>query len=237
VTLDTNGNIALYYGANTAFDATNVHTDGRLAISGNGFNFTDIGVVLPHDDSTIWGSGDELFPIATIQDAGQWIVYYLPNGSGVGRNLGVAWGNARDNLSSSAAARSGTSTIGAWGMAGKAKVGPDTYAIFTNLVTDSRIEVRLMSPDAPDNLTAPVEVYRFAGVNQATILLDEEHDTWFMYYRAGDRFGVKTAPASPSKPPSGGNSVIFISSVFAGSTGAMSAGINGISLPPAKGSK
>jgi hypothetical protein len=194
VTLDSNGEIALLYGANTAFSPTKVNADGRLAVSNDGFNFTDEGVVLKHDDASIWGSGDELFPIAAVQDAGLRIIYYLPNGRGIGRNLGVAWGDAWDELANSSAVRSGLSKIEAWGMAGRAKVGPSTYAIFTNWVTDPRTEVRLMSLDIPDRLSDPVEVYRFDDVTQATVVLDKERNTWFMYYRGVDRYGVKVAP-------------------------------------------
>jgi hypothetical protein len=165
VTLDADGDIALYYGANTAYSPTAVHADGRLAISQDDFHFTDVGPVLKYDDGSIWGSGDELFPIADIHDAGQWIVYYLPNGGGVGRNLGVAWGDARDDPRHSSAARSGLAKISAWGMTGKSRVGPNIYAIFTNWVTDPKTEIRLMSLDAPDRLSDPVEVYRFEDVS------------------------------------------------------------------------
>ena len=195
VTLDNNGEFSLFYGANTAFSPTSVHADGRLATSDDGFNFSDEGAVLEHDDASIWGSGDELFPIAAIYDAAQWIVYYLPNGGGKGRHLGVAWGDSGEDLNHSTAVRSRISGIGAWGMAGNAKVGANTYAIFTNWVTDPEIEVWLMSPDAPDRFSGPVEEYRFPDVLQATILLDEETATWFMYYRAQDHYGVKLAPA------------------------------------------
>lgn len=189
--------IFLYYGANTTESPTTINADGRLAISDDGLNFVDQGIALDHEDPSIWGSGDELFPIATIHDAGQWIVYYLPNSRVIGRKLGVAWGDERDELSHSAAVRSGISSINAWGTAGKAKVGPKTYAIFTNWVTNPRTEVRLMSLDAPDRLSNPVEVYRFDDFSQATVLLDEESNTWFMYYRNSDAsaYGVKLAPA------------------------------------------
>lgn len=195
VTLDENGDFVLYYGANTAISPTKVNADGRLAISGDGFKFKDVGVVLNHDDGSIWGSGDELFPIAALNDKGRWIVYYLPNSIGFGRNLGVVWGNAADDLPNSAAARSGLSSIEAWGTAGKAKVGDNVYAIFSNWVTDPKTEVRLMSPEAPNRLSDPIRTYRFEEVTQATILLDEETRTWFMYFRGEDRYGVKLAPA------------------------------------------
>jgi hypothetical protein len=197
VTLDGDGNIVMFYGANTAASPTSVHADGRLALSKDGFNFTDVGAVLRRDDDSIWGSGDELFPIAAIHDTGQWVVYYLPNGRGIRRKLGVAWGDARDDLSHSARVRSGISAISAWGTAGKAKVGPKTYAIFTNWVTDPRTEVWLMSLDTPNRFSDPVEVYRFDDVSQATVILDEERRSWFMYYRGENRYGVKLAPAGP----------------------------------------
>lgn len=214
LTLDENGDFVLFYGANTAIGPTRVNADGRLAVSEDGFNFTDVGVVLNHDDRSIWGSGDELFPIAALKDGEQWIVYYLPNSVGFGRNLGVAWGSARDDLPNSAAARSGLSSINAWGTAGKAKVGPKIYAVFTNLVTDPRTEVRLMSPEAPDKLSDPVEVYRFDDFSQATVLLDEKSSTWFMYYRNSDAgaYGVKLAPAGPidTTPPTAPTNVTAV---------------------------
>jgi hypothetical protein len=205
VTLDSHGDFLLYYGANTATGPTTVFSDGRLAKSDDGYHFIDVGAPLEHTDRSIWGSGDELAPIATINDRGQWIVYYLPNGRGIGRKLGVAWGNEPDNLSKSAAVRNNFSTISAWGMASAAKIGPKTYAIFTNWVTEPKTEVRLMSLDAPHRLSNVVEEYNFDDFSQATVILDEERRTWFMYYRNGnaDRYGVKLAPAGPidSTPP------------------------------------
>ena len=39
----------------------------------------------------------------------------------------------------------------------QAKVSPETYAVFTNWVTDPTTEVRLMSLDTPNNLSDPVK--------------------------------------------------------------------------------
>jgi hypothetical protein len=204
--LDENGEIVLYYGANTEQSATLINADGRLATSGDGLNFSDMGVVLDHGDSSLWGSGDELFPIIAIHDASQWFVYYIPNGSLQSRRLGVAWGDSRDQLTNSAAALSGPSTIQAWGSGGEAKIGPDTYALFLNDVSESRTDVRLVSLSAPNQLSAPVETYQFDDVRQATVLLDEETNTWFMYYRNADQsaYGLKLAPAGApdTTPPS-----------------------------------
>lgn len=195
--LDENGEIVLYFGANTEQSATLINGDGRLATSPDGFNFLDGGVVLDHADGSLWGSGDELFPIIAIHDASQWFVYYIPNGSLQSGKLGAAWGDSRDQLINSAGALSGSSTISAWGPGGKAKIGPDTYALFLNNVSDSRTEVRIVSLGAPNQLSAPVETYQFDDVRQATVLLDEGTNTWFMYYRNADQseYGVKLAPA------------------------------------------
>jgi hypothetical protein len=194
-TLGEDGEIVMYYGANTEQSATLVNADGRLATSADGVVFTDLGVVLDHTDGSVWGSGDELFPIVGIHDVGQWFVYYIPNGSLQGGKLGVAWGASRDNLRHSSAVRSGSSIIRVWGMGGSAEVGPDIYALFLNDVTQPKIEVRTVSLDAPHRLSAPVQTYRFDDARQATVLLDRETNTWFMYYRGERAYGIKLAPA------------------------------------------
>ena len=210
-TLDGNGEIVLYYGANTEQSATLVNADGRLATSVEGLNFTDRGVVLDHKDGSVWGSGDELFPIIAFHDAGQWFVYYIPNGTLQRRQLGVAWGNSRDDLTNSSGARSGFRAIPVWGTGGYAKISPQTYALFLNDVTKSKIEVRIVSLNAPNTLSTPVVTYQFEEVRQATVFLDSETNTWFMYYRNADQsgYGVKLAPAGEpdTTPPTAPASV------------------------------
>lgn len=194
VTLDENGNIVMYYGANTAVSPTSVNADGRLAVSSDGINFTDLGIVLDHQDGSVWGSGDELFPIMAFQDNDQWFVYYLPNGTAQARRLGVAWGSSRDNLNRSERVSS-RGAVTAWGMGGYAKVGTDVYALFINDLTVPKIEVRTISLNAPNRASAPIETYQFEEVKHATVLLDEETNTWFMFYQGIDGFGLKLAPA------------------------------------------
>jgi hypothetical protein len=202
VALGSNGEIVLYYGANTAVDALSVQADGRVSVSADGLAFKDQGMVLNHADGKIWGYGDELFPIMAVHDAGKWFVYYIPNGTAQARRLGVAWGDSRAALTNTSAATSGGASIKAWGMGGSAEVGPDTHALFLNDGTVPRTEVRLMSPGAPRQLSAPVQTYRFPGVQQATFLLDEEAGKWFMYYRLADGsgYGVMTAPVATATP-------------------------------------
>lgn len=203
-TLAYTGQIVLYYGANTEETATTINADARLAISSNGVNFTDLGVVLKHRNSFVWGSGDELFPIIGFHDAGKWFVYYIPNGTVQRRKLGVAWGSSHDRLTNTAMARDREGAIRVWGTGGSAKVGPQTYALFLNDVTKPRIEVRIVSLNSPNQLTAPLATYQFKNVRQATVLLDHDTNTWFMYYRNFDQscYGVKLAPAAdPDRSP------------------------------------
>ena len=198
--LDDTGDISIYYGANSWAGGNKVNADGRLAVSSDGFHLTDEGIILDHTDTSVWGWGDELFPIIGFHDAGRWFTYYIPSVILQKGQLGVAWGNSRDNLTNSAAARSGVSTISVWGPGGFARVGSDVYALFLNNVYGPDgpvLEVRTVSLDTPDSLSAPVQSYQFDNVWAATVILDDDSNTWFMYYRSADyeHYGVKVASA------------------------------------------
>jgi hypothetical protein len=194
ITLDEGGKFHLFYGANTEQSTTSITADARLATSLDGFTFTDQGVVLRHNDGSVWGSGDELFPVDAIYDQGQWLVYYLPNGTALTGKLGVAHGDHYSDLSETSATLSGSNMISAWGTAGHVKRSPGEYALILNNVREKRTEVRLVSTSAPNKVSEPVAVYQFAEVQQAFILFDEEKQAWFMYYRTYDnQYGVKVA--------------------------------------------
>jgi hypothetical protein len=201
--LTDKGEIILFYGANTALDKTRVNADGRIALSADGVSFVDQGIALDHQDRSLWGSGDELFPIIAIHDGGRWFVYYLPNGRLQSRVLGVAWGSRPDKLTNSSAVRSGLKSVSAWGMGSAAQVGPDLYALFINEVTEQRLEVRLVSLDSPEQLSEPIQIYKFEAIHQGTVHLDEDGMTWFLYYRTEEGYGVMTAPVGEkdSTPP------------------------------------
>jgi hypothetical protein len=197
VTVGEQGETILFYGANTQESPITVNADVRVASSLDGFNFTDLGVALNRKDRSVWGGSDELFSVAAIYDSGKWIVYYIPNGTPESGLLGVAYGNQYNALSQSSAATSGGKPISVWGTAGHVKLDSDTYAIILNNVRERRTEVRLMSLQTPHILDEPVAVYQFDDVQQAVLLLDEERETWFMYYRTHENsYGVKQAPAS-----------------------------------------
>src|SRR5688572_7737697 len=202
ITLGEQGDTFLFYGANTHESPITVNADVRVATSLDGFNFTDLGVVLNHMDKSVWGSGDELFSVDAIYDSGQWIVYYIPNGTAESGLLGVAYGHQYNKLDQSSAVTSGGKPISVWGTAGHVKLDQDIYALMLNNVREQRTEVRLLSLQTPNILSQPVAVYDFDEVQQAVFLLDEENETWFMYYRTiVNSYGVKLASASDKPLP------------------------------------
>ncbi len=202
VTLGDQGETILFYGANTQEILSVVHSDVRAASSLDGLSFMDLGVVLDRTDGSVWGSGDELFPVDAINHAGQWIVYYIPNGSPERGQLGVAYGNQYNALSQTAMVTSGGNPISVWGTAGHVKLDQDTYALVLNNVREGYTEVRLVSPQTPYILSEPVAVYQFDDVQQAFLLLDEELEIWFMYYRThANSYGVRLAPAGDRPLP------------------------------------
>lgn len=202
ITLDEKGETILFYGANTKEGPITVNADARAAFSLNGFDFVDLGVVLNRRDSFVWGSGDELFPVTAIHDSGRWIIYYIPNGVSESGLLGVAYGSQYNTLDLTLPVTSDNDPIAVWGTAGHVKLNSDTYALILNNVREKRTEVRLASPQAPHLVSNPVAVYQFDEVQQAVLLLDEEEQIWFMYYRTHENsYGVKTAPMDGMDPP------------------------------------
>jgi hypothetical protein len=202
VTLDEEGKTFLFYGANTQESPNSVNADVRAASSMNGFDFTNLGVVLDRRDRSVWGSGDELFVVDAIFDSDQWIIYYIPNGTPEGGMLGVAYGSRYNALDQSAAVTSNNQGVSVWGTAGHVRLDPEIFALILNNVREKRTEVRLVHFQSPSTVSEPVVVYQFDDVQQMIILLDEDTQTWFMYYRTFENsYGVKLAPAADKPLP------------------------------------
>jgi hypothetical protein len=195
VAVDHDGNIVIHYGLNTEEDESHVNADTWVAISSDGEIFQNVGIAIHHDDPRIWGSGDEIFPILSIQENDQWYVYYLPNGVVESGLLGVAWGDSYDNLTRSKRTRAGILPVQGWGSGSAAKISENTYALFISNIRKGTIQAHKVSLGKPHLLSLPVETYRFEEVYQASIVLDKETRTWFMFYRSDDYYGVKIAPA------------------------------------------
>jgi hypothetical protein len=192
VSVMPNGQVAMFYGANTRLDEWQVNADGRLALSDDGLAFRDAGMALNHRSRTLWGSGDELFPIIGFSHAGQWYVYYLPNGTAQARKLGVAWG-ADPSPSSAGVTDPAGALISAWGPGSFAPLGGGEYALFLN--NGGVLSVWRMNTSTPDRLTGPIATYSFANMSAGTVLLDG--DTFHLFYinDSYDAYGVRTAPA------------------------------------------
>ncbi|MEJ2539638.1 MAG: hypothetical protein P8188_06670 [Gemmatimonadota bacterium] len=191
--------VLLYYGANTLTSRTQVSADIRLARSDDGRAFRDVGIVVAHDDPGVWGGGDELFPLLTFVDGPSTLLYYVPNGTRFARQLGVATGPAPDRLTESRRVRDPRGRpVTVWGPAGYGRVGPGLVALVLKGGPEADMEVRLVDPSRPDQVSDPVEVYSFGEVSQATVVLDEDLGSWLMFYRGDDFYGLKTAAVTPS---------------------------------------
>ena len=202
ITVGEQGDTFLFYGANTQESRTTVNADIRVASSPDGFRFKDLGVALDRMDRSVWGGGDELFSVDAIYDSGKWMVYYIPNGSSESGLLAVAVGNQYDGLELSSPVTSSGNPVSVWGTVGHVKLDQNTYALMLNNVREQRTEVRLVSLQTPNVISEPVAVYDFGEVQQAVFLLDEETQTWFMYYRTfTNSYGVKLAPAGDRPLP------------------------------------
>jgi hypothetical protein len=202
ITIGEQGEIFLFYGANTQESIATVNADVRVASSLDGFRFTDLAAVLDHTDRSVWGSGDELFSLDAIYDSGKWFIYYVPNGTAESGLLAVAQGDQHDALTQSSMVTSGGQPLSVWGTAGHVKLPEDVYALILNNVREQRIEVRRVSRQMPNILSEPMAVYQFDEVQQAALLLDKDKEIWFMYYRTpANSYGVKLAAAGDKPLP------------------------------------
>ena len=213
-TLDASGNIVLYYGAMDAGNATSTSVDSDivLATSSDGFNFSGHTDILSHSNSSVWGFGDELFPLGVFYSGTNWHVYYTAKGAGGIRwDLGLATGATPTSLPTTQPVLTGGLDIIAGG--NPVWLSPTTIALFLHRDFATRIvEVRTASITAPHQLSAPVETYTFSNHSNNAVFLDPSINTWFMYYyirngMGSSNIGLRTAPAvngdtTPPAPPS-----------------------------------
>lgn len=198
------GSVVMFYGANEEISATEVNASIRWASSVDGLHFEDHGVVLRHDDPSVWGFGDELFPIAAMRSDQDWLLFYTSNGTAHARTLGVARGTQPGKLTDTAAVRAGRRPVRAWG-AGSVLQSPDgSQLLVLNDLGNFVMEARRLSLAAPHRLPLLARSYRLADAHQAAVFLDEASGTWLMYYRSADRIGLKVAPVGePDHTPPG----------------------------------
>ncbi len=199
-TLAANGDVVLVYGAIWAANSTteSVQSHVALATSSDGLNFTDHRYVLSWNDNNVWGYGDELFGVGTFYGNGNWHVYYIAKGSQGSWKLAIGTGPDLDNLTTT----SGVITSGDFVIGGGDPVflSDDKIALFNVRKSDKAyIEVRTADVSSPGQLSAPVQSYDTFPYAHATVFLDKEADTWFLYQATdrqedGNEIIVSTAP-------------------------------------------
>jgi len=200
-TLDSNGDIVLYWSAITADNPTTESVDSflRVSTSKDGFNFNDLGYVL-------LDKGEERGALGTYIAGGKWYVYYFHKSPGW--QLRVMSGSSKTSLSNKSGELIGVRDL----LDAKSTlIGPDKVAVFVQRGRKSGnnfMEVRTASANSPASLSSIVEKYTFSK-SHFTVLLDREKNEWFMYY--GNDFGsggttkLRTATAvnggTPPPPP------------------------------------
>lgn len=209
-TLDENGNVIMYVGAMNVVSpgSGEVRSDIRLYTSTNGYSFTDLGVVVSHSDSKVWGYGDELFPVGVFRVGSNYFVYYIAQGGIASWDLGLAWGSAKNSLPNtkqvlvlSYADRPASSV--------PILIGNNQYAIFIQYRTQEKMDVRTIYANSPAEFSNVVKTYSIEGayytpwsttLTASTVFLDLETNTWFLYHMSkdGSSIKVKTAVASKS---------------------------------------
>ncbi len=199
-TIDDNGDIVLYWTAILARDSTTtqVNSNIHVSVSENGLEFRKSKVLLRFNDPGV-PSDDEIGALGAFRTGGKWHLYYFSKGGVPAWSLVHASGSAKDTFHQKGrviveAVREPQQVIGGgdpvW-------LSDDRVALFIVCGFQSgRIEVRTISPDSPEKLSPPVEVYRFDGWRHATVFLDRQVGKWFMYHRRreGNTIHVRTAP-------------------------------------------
>jgi len=200
-TTGKDGGLLLYYGAVWAENALTeeVHCHIALAGSDDGKGFKDYGYVLPWNDPSVWGYGDEIFPLGTYYADGRYNVYYGAKGRVGAWKLGIATGPRRDKLTHTRVVLTEGQIIGG---CDPVFISEDKIALF--IVYDfekNYIEVRTADVKAPERLSDPVETYHMfpPHYRHTAVCLDRDRKKWFMYQATdrasdGNQIVVRTAP-------------------------------------------
>jgi len=199
--LDDDGRFVMFYGAATMLDRDQINADGRWADSADGFEFTDRGRVLDHTDESLFGYGDELFPLAAYRHEGNWYVFYVVNGGTAYRDVGVAWGPTPDRLTRSALAIDGERTHPARMGGNVIRAGEDWIVLFAQRGWKPEVTLEILAAraDRPDRLSPPLAIYDGPLWKEQTkfftVYLDRSRHTWLLYRLNWEqRFVLHTAP-------------------------------------------
>ena len=183
--IDADGTVLLFYGAMDAGNptSTSVDSDVRLAVSNDGIQFGDVGDVLSHSNKSVWGYGDELFPVGAFRFENTYYVYYIAKGKGTYWDLGLAWGSDKTRLTNSRAVIKSGDWIAGGGDA--VILDDNVIALFLFRVTspdwkNRYLDIRKASFRSPSELSARVETY--SGLAHTLVYFDRDNTKWFMYF-------------------------------------------------------
>jgi hypothetical protein len=210
VSLADDGSFVMHYGAATQFLPDQIHADARVSRSPDGRRFRDVGIALSYQDTSVYGHGDEVFPVASYRYRDSWYVFYLPNGSPQSRDLAVAWGPQATRLDASTLVLDGSRDD-------PARCGANVVVLGEHVIVfvqrgwkpEIRAEVRVARADAPWRLSRPLRVWDgplFRNETKFfTVTLDRRRATWLLYRLDWKRrFVLHAAPAGArdESPPS-----------------------------------
>ncbi|MGH0028179.1 MAG: hypothetical protein ACQGVC_00180 [Myxococcota bacterium] len=183
--IDDGGQTVLYYSAMDETSSTTVSADARRSTSSNGISFAPVPgpIVLDHDDSSVWNSGDELYPIGVFRDGSTVNLYYSSQGSVTDWGLGMATGSSSNFTSSQSLIIPSNSDDEIIGGGAVIQDTADTFLLWTLRDFSERVlEVREVPTADPSDIGNPIQSYTaFPNVQHFTVLLDEDAGLWFLY--------------------------------------------------------
>lgn len=207
------GGLDMFFTGSTATSptSTSVNTDIRYATSPDGFNVTDRGMIMDHDDRGVWGHGDELFAMGTYKRGSTYYTYYTATNSQIKRRMGVGWGPAADSRPDSKAFYDPGQRI--YNLSGPMEIGGKLVSFYT--LQDGKLQVRVEEPSKPDENGDLLHTYTSQPSGSHNMIFRDDDGSYKLIYSVGDKtkplymmdgrgsieVGEPTPPPSPPPPP------------------------------------
>jgi hypothetical protein len=206
-TLNAVGDILLYYGAIWAANSEteSVQSNGALARSSNGLHYEDHSYVFSWDDPSVWGHGDELFPLGAFFSHGKYYVYYGAKSAEISWGIGLAIGDSPTHFSRFVKVQDEQREI--IGGCDPVRISEDRIALFVLKDFEKNVLEVITAPlDHPEKWSPPIKTYNMfpPRFRHTTVYLDRQREKWFMYQASdmpedGNRIVVRTAPMNRIK--------------------------------------
>ena len=196
VTLDENENVIIYYGAMNAGNPTSEWVTGDifLAISSDGYNFDEKGMIVSHSNSNIWGYGDELFPTGVFHHDNNWYVYYTAKSNAVMWDIGIVYGISMNTLTDSREVLMSGPKIH---FCVPILLDSDTVSLFFKI--GKNLEVRTAPIVSPWEISDIIVSYSLDW-REGTIFYDREINKWFLCYLDDSGNNINLKIAQPRAP-------------------------------------